>query len=90
MKMNHFNNVKICKNHIKYNLIGLHLEEKGIHEHGFKFIAGGNACVICDSDLDCVAQSQDEQLHEHKPNHLPKSGCRARVHGMHGSSHVRV
>jgi hypothetical protein len=84
----------MCKNHIKYNPTGLHLEEikrnPNYHEHGFKFIAGGNACVICDSDLDCVAQSQDEQLHEHKPNHLPKSGCRARVHGMHGSGHVRV
>jgi len=37
----------MCKNHIKYNLTGLHLEEKkerkrnsNYHEHGFKFIAG--------------------------------------------------
>lgn len=72
-EMNHFNNAKICKNHIKYNPTGLHLEERkkgrkrnsNYHEHGFKFIAVGDACVICDSDLDCVAQSQDEQLHEH-------------------------
>jgi hypothetical protein len=28
-EMNHFNNVKICKNHIKYNPTGLHLEDKG-------------------------------------------------------------
>jgi hypothetical protein len=36
----------MCKNHIKYNPTGLHLEEKkerkknsNYHEHGFKFIA---------------------------------------------------